>query len=226
MGKTRGAHARLSSGDIQHVTWLARFFGIIAAIVWVVGTPLVAMAGVIPSDGEYFLMGIVCTLLGMTLIPVATALRHRSSERFTMVIRISGLTICAALVPSGALLMLAAAGKLGERAPEWIPGPSFIALIALFIWIGLASFALRGPSTAERAIFGLGVLTTASLLLPVAVSIVLTDVIRGFVYTNATELPSLLLGILLWVSLPTWLTAIVLHWPEASAHRTVTTRPS
>jgi hypothetical protein len=209
------------------VLWLARFSGILAAIVWVLGTPLVAMAGVIPSDAEYFYIGLVCTLLGLALMPVITALRYRSSGRFTMAIRLCGLTICLALTASGALLMLAAAGKLGERAPEWIPGPSFIAAAVLFIWIGLASYALRGRSTVERAIFGLGVLTTASFLLPVAASFIVTYVIRGFVYTNATALPSLLLGILLWLSLPAWLTVIVLRlWPQASAHRTVTARPS
>jgi len=59
----------------------ARVTGALAALIWLVGTPVVAIASVpFPSDAEYLLMGLLATLLGLTLTPVVLASfyeRHR-----------------------------------------------------------------------------------------------------------------------------------------------------
>jgi hypothetical protein len=40
---------------------------------------------------------------------------------------------------------------------------------------------------------------------------------QGFVFTNATVLPLFLLDLLLWVSLPAWLTVVVVGLPNKAA---------
>ena len=90
-------------------------------------------------------------------------------------------------------------------------------MFALFVWIGLISVVLRGPSGRGRAVCWLGLITTASVLLPILGSLLFS--VGGIVYTNLTILPFLLLGFLSWVALPVWLAAVV-------THRTSTARPS
>ncbi len=90
-----------------------------------------------------------------------------------------------------------------------IPDTAVLVFVALFVWISVASIALRGPSTIERGIFWLGLLTGASCVVPVLASILMFYFARGFVVTNATILPFLLVDLLLWVSLPAWLTVVV-----------------
>ena len=203
--------------------WITNFSALIAAIIWLVGFPLVMFA----FFASYFWFAALYAVLGLALIPVISALRHRSSARLTMAIRISGIAVSITLAMSGIGLALATLGRPVERAPDWLLGPPFIAAIALFIWIGLASFALRGSSSAERAVCWLGFLTAASFLLPILASLVLSFVVRGFVYTNLTILPFLLAGFLLWVSLPAWLAAVLVRMgPDSEAQRTATARPS
>jgi hypothetical protein len=130
------------------------------------------------------------------------------------IILFGGLAGCVALIPSGLMLVLAADGRFGERAPGWISLPAFASIAALFAWISLASIALRGPSTIERGIFWLGLLAGASLLLPLLASIVMFYVARDFVDTDLTILPALLIALLAWVSFPAWMIAVIVGLPE------------
>jgi len=190
----------------------ARFTGASAAIIWFIGAPLVSLAGVpFPSDAQHFLIGAIAALLGLTLAPVTVAIGGAIRGRIKPIIRFSGLAICLALIASGAVLVLAVKGRFGERAPDWVSLPAFVCSAALFVWISAASIALRGRSTLERWIFWLGLLTGASLLVPFLVSILMFYFVRDFVITNATILPLLLVDLLLWLSLPVWLTTIVIR---------------
>lgn len=202
---------------------LARVSGVLGALVWFVGAPLVALAGTIPSDAEYFWMGAVGAILGLALAPVIMAISGTSPTGTRAIVRASGFAVCAALAVSGSLMILAADGRLGNRAPSWVPGSADIVLVALFAWIGLASFALRGPSAIDRAVFWLGILTAASFLIPILASILLTSITGTFVFS----LPFFIADLVMWVALPVWLTAIVVRlWPESAAHKRAMGRPS
>jgi hypothetical protein len=124
-------------------------------------------------------------------------------------VRLSGLAVCIALIASGAVLMLAAGGLLGDGVTRLVPDTTVVVFVALFVWIGLASIALRGPSTIDRGIFWLGLLAGASVTLPVVASILMFYFAKDFVVTNATVLPFLLIDLVVWVSLPAWLTAVL-----------------
>jgi hypothetical protein len=52
-------------------------------------------------------------------------------------------------------------------------------------------------------------LAGASVALPVVASILMFYFAKDFVVTNATVLPLLLIDLLVWVSLPAWLTVVV-----------------
>ena len=73
----------------------------------------------------------------------------------------------------------------------------------------MASYALRGPSTIERSTLWLGLTAGASCVVPVLAAVMMFYFDKGFVFTNATVLPLLLIDVLLWVSLPVWLTAVL-----------------
>lgn len=192
---------------------MSDFSALLAALTWAVGVPVVMLA----LWASYLGVGVFCAMLGLTLIPVVTDLRHASSRRLTLAIRMSGVALSVTLALSGIALTLGAAGRLGEHALEWLPGPSFIVMILLFVWIGLASYALRGSSARGRTLCWLGQLTATAFLAPVLASLLFS--VSGIVYTNVTILPFLLLGLLSWVSLPVWLAAVV-------TQRTATARPS
>lgn len=187
------------------VVLVARVTGVIAAIIWFIGAPLVALAGVpFPSDEQYFVEGTIAALLALTLAPVMLAIGNPIPSRTKTFIRISDLAVCIALIASGVALILAVQGRFGERAPRSIPDTAVVVFVAVFIWITVASIVLRGPTSLERSIFWLGLLTGASCAVPVVASILMFYFAQGFVYTNTTVLPLFLIDLLLWVSLPAW----------------------
>jgi hypothetical protein len=189
---------------------IARFTGVIAIISWFVGAPLVVLAGVpFPSDIEYLYMGALAAILGLSLAPVTLMIGGPVRSRRKAFVRLSGLGVCIALIASGAVLILAAGGRLGDGVTRLVPDTAVVVFVAMFVWIGVASVALRGPSTLDRGIFWLGLLTGASVALPVVASILMFYFAKDFVVTNATVLPYLLIDLLVWVSLPAWLTAVV-----------------
>jgi len=188
----------------------ARVTGALAAVIWLVGTPLVAIASVpFPSDAEYLIMGLLATLLGLTLTPVVLAIGEPMPSRKRTAVRLSGLLVCIALILSGAVLFAALQGWLGEAVAHQSPSVAVMAFIALFVWIGLASHALRGPTPIERWTFRLGLISGASCVVPVLIGIVMFYFAKDFVFTNATVLPTLLFDLLVWASLPAWLTAVI-----------------
>jgi hypothetical protein len=203
------------------VVLIARITGAIAALTWLIGAPLFSLAGVpFPSDAQYIVLGVMAGLLGLTLAPITLVIGGEVQTRFRAIVRYSGLGICLALLPSGALLALAANGRLGERAPDWIPEPAIFGLTALFLWVSVVSWAKRGASTIERGTFWLGLLTGASCLVPFLAAVVMFYFVRDFVFTNATILPFLLVFLVLWISLPVWLTAVVIGLKENPGART------
>jgi len=80
---------------------------------------------------------------------------------------------------------------------------------------GVDRFA--GPTAIERWTFWLGLLTGASCGLAVLASILMFDLAQGSVVTNATVLPLFLVDLLLWLSLPAWLTVVVVGLSPKSA---------
>jgi hypothetical protein len=200
------------------VVLIARITGAIAALIWLIGAPLFSLAGVpFPSDAQYIVLGVIAGLLGLTLAPITLVVGGEAQTRLRTIVRYSGLAICLALLLSGVALVLAANGRLGERAPDWIAEPAVLALTALFLWISLASWAMRGPTAIERSTLWLGLLTGASCLVPFLASVVMFYYFRDFVFTNATILPFLLVFLILWVSLPVWLTVVVIRLWEIPA---------
>jgi len=188
----------------------ARVTGALAALIWLVGTPVVAIASVpFPSDAEYLLMGLLATLLGLTLTPVVLAIGEPMPSHKRTAVRLSGLLVCIALILSGVVLLVAVQGWLDEGVAHQSPSVAITAFIALFVWIGLASYALRGPTTIERWTFRLGLISGAGCAVPVLIGIVMFYFAKDFVFTNATVLPILLFDLLVWASLPAWLTAVV-----------------
>lgn len=204
---------------------VTRVSGALAALVWFVGAPLVASSGVIPSDNEYFWLGLLALFLGFTLVPIVRVLRHPTSARLTDAIRISGLFICGALSLSGILLLFAV--KLGAQAQGWISNIVLVGFFALFLWIGLASYAQRRESSVDRAVFWLGIVTAFAFSVPTLGALFLTYVAQGFVFTNLTVLPFGAADLLVWVSLPAWLIVVIVRiWPAPAPHGTATDRPS
>jgi len=197
---------------------IARITGALAAIIWFVGAPLPVLTGVpFPSDAQYLVMGAIAAVLGLALVPVTLTIGGPGLRRTKAFVRLSGLAVCIALTASGVALVLAATGRLGEGVSSIIPGAAFAVVAGLFIWIGVASFALRGPSTIERSMSWLGLLTGASFVAPVLASILMFYFAQGFVFTNATVLPVLLVELVLWVSFPAWLTVVVVGLSEKAA---------
>jgi hypothetical protein len=193
------------------VVLVARITGIIAAIIWFIGAPLFVLAGVpFPSDAQYVVLGAIAVLLGLALVPVALTIAEAIASRMKLFIRVSGLVVCIGLAASGVALLLALQGWLGEGVARAIADGIVVVFVAVFVWITVASIALRGPSPIERSIFWLGLLTGTSCLVPVLASIVFFYFARDFVFTNATVLPVFLVDLFVWVSLPAWLTAVVI----------------
>lgn len=189
---------------------VARITGALAAIIWFVGAPLVAFAGVpFPSDTEDLVMGAMAVLLGFTLAPVTLAIGGRVPSLKKTFVRLSGLAVCIALIASGVALILAVDGRLGVGVTRLVPDTVVVVFLALFGWISMASYALRGPSTIERSTLWLGLTAGASCVVPVLAAVMMFYFAKDFVFTNATVVPLLLIDVLLWVSLPVWLTAVL-----------------
>jgi hypothetical protein len=205
---------------------VTRVCAALGALAWFTGAPLVASSGVIPSASQYFWLGLLALFLGFTLVPVAQVLQHPTSARVTDAIRISGLLICGTLSLSGILLLLLAL-KRGAGAQGWISNIVLLGFFALFLWIGLASYAQRRESPVDRAVFWLGIVTAFAFALPTLGALLLTYIAEGFVFTNLTVLPFGVADLLVWVSLPAWLIAVIVRIsPEPAPHGTATDRPS
>jgi hypothetical protein len=200
------------------VLHIARITGIFAALIWVVGAPLVVLAGVpFPSDAQYLVIGAIAALLGLTMAPVALAIGGPIPSRKITLVRISGLAVFIALITTGVMLILAVEGWFGARAARTIADTAFFVLVAPFCWITVASIALRGRSTVERWIFWLGVLTGATCLVPVVAAISMFYFAKGFVLTNATIVALLIIELALWACLPAWITAVLVRFSEEAA---------
>jgi len=202
----------------KEVVLLARITGVIAAIVWFVGAPLFALAGVpFPSDGQYVVAGVIALLMGLALVPVALTIAEAIAARMKLFVRVSGLVVCIALSASGVALLLAFQRWLREGVARTVADSIVVVFVAVFVWITVASIGLRGPTPVGRSIFWLGLLTGTSCLVPVLASIVFFYFARDFVFTNATILPVFLADLLVWVSLPAWLTAVVVGLSQKAA---------
>lgn len=178
---------------------LAPFASIAAAVIWMVGLCVVALAGVIPSDAPYFFAGILSLALGVFLIPVGLALPSRASVKGI------GLVLCAAMALTGLLLVFGASGKLGATAPSWITPASEAPLVALVAWILLASFLTRSDSRLGAVVFGLVLLNVAVLIA------VIETTVRPYTHTNDTELIDGVLVLLAWTAFPAWLVAVAVR---------------
>jgi hypothetical protein len=190
----------------------------IAAVVWLAGLPMLALAGAIPgSDAPYAWMGTIGVLLGLTLAPGAAVGVRRTADPLNDVSRGVGLVVCALLVLTGILLRIGAEGGLGERAPSWVAPAAEIAWVALFIWILLTSIGAHQASVRGRAMFWLAMATGASLLVTIVATALASYLIPGFVYTNGTILPFLLLGLLIWLCPAAWLAIFALRLQEVAS---------
>ena len=178
----------------------APFASCAGSLVWVVGLWLVAVVGgILPSDAEYFWVGAVGLALGMLLIPVALV---ASSNLF---VQGTGLIICVAMAVTGMLLILAATGSLGTRAPAWITTAPALPFVALFVWILVASFLARERAQLGPVVFGLAVLNSAVVLVLVGISL------HPYTHTNETDLFDGLVALLTLLSLPSWLVAVAVR---------------
>lgn len=196
--------------DICAMVWIARVSGVLAAFVWLIGAPIVALAGVpLPSDAEYSWEGIVSVALGLTLAPLTALIGPGRSSSVKILVRLAGMLAAIALVASGALLLLAVDGRLGYPAPRSVVDSPVVAALALFLWAGVASILLRGPSTTQRAIFGIGLLASGSTLVTAITAGAIFYFAPNVVWTNVTVLPIFLVDLLLWLTLPAWLLLVV-----------------
>ncbi|MEA2645520.1 MAG: hypothetical protein QOE92_603 [Chloroflexota bacterium] len=183
-----------------------------AAVVWLVGLPLIALAGVIPgSDAPYGWMGTIGVLLGLTVAPAAAIGVGRREGALNMFSRAAGLVACAVLAVTGVVLTIGVAGALGERAPSWVAPAAQIAWVAFLIWIVLASFLAHDSSAPGRAMLWLGVAVGVSVFLTIAGSALVFYLNPGFVYTNETILPSLLLALVMWLCPAAWFIVLAIR---------------
>ena len=187
----------------------ARVGGTLGAAVWIAGVPLVGLAGVIPSDAEYSLIGGVGILLGCCFVPVALADPSDSTQRnWPVAWGWTGAALGAILVAASALLVLGARGDLGARAPEWVADFAGLALIAVFGWVLVAS-VLRGRSGRGRAVYLLGVVTGGTVVVSSLLSAVQAALFPNFTITNAAIPVVFLVAAIMWLGLPAWLLAVV-----------------
>jgi hypothetical protein len=124
--------------------------------------------------------------------------------------------VCALLVLTGILLRIGAEGGSGDRAPSWVAPAAEIVWVALFIWMLLTSIRARQASIRGRAMFWLAMATGASLLVTIVATALASYLIAGFVYTNGTILPLLLLGLLIWLCPAAWLAIFALRLREVA----------
>jgi hypothetical protein len=190
---------------------IARLSSAIAAMVWFFGLPIMGLAGVLPSDAEYRWMGMIWALLGLTLGPLVIAYGRPRLTSLGEIVGTVGLIVCLALMLAGILLVLGSTGFWGEKAPTWIASVAGIPLIGLFVWVLLASASTRSSTMLGRQAYRLGVLTAVSFFISCGSGLLLYVVSPGFVITNAT-IPFLMISfILIWLGLPSWLTALAVR---------------
>jgi hypothetical protein len=104
--------------------------------------------------------------------------------------------------------MVAVAGMLGDRAPGWVPVIGSLPLAALFVWVGVTSWLLRGTSRIEAYLLGLGLVATVSF----AVTALLPLLPSSLVPPLSTA------AIFLWLSFPAWLLAVAVRfWSRPSS---------
>src|SRR5260370_6998178 len=160
---------------------IARLSCLVGAAVCFVGLAIATMSAVpFASDATYFWIGIVVTVLGVVMAPIAFAYPARSPLRLARIVVGLGLLACVGLVLSGAPLVAGSFGLLGAKAPGWIPNASAFALTGLFVWVLLASYSTRRSPTLGRGTFWFGMLAGTSCLLAGLDSVLLS------VLTNPT----------------------------------------
>lgn len=175
----------------------------VAGLVWLLGLPLTVLAAPVPgSDLPFALMGAIGVLLGLTLMPGVVAQFARVPRASNAGLWGVGIGVCGIEACTAALLSLAVTGTFGQRAPRWIEAASDLALLALLLWILLTSVTTRDPSGLGRATFWLGSAVGLSALALTAV--VTTTSTLNVVFTNATIVPLLAIGVLLWLSPTAW----------------------
>jgi hypothetical protein len=196
----------------MNLVTILRFSSVAAAIVWVLGLPMVVIS-VTPfsSDATYFWFGLVAALLGLAATPVVLAYPGPSLARSSGVIRGLGAVACLALVLSGALLVGGSTGLLGDKAPIWIPDATGISVTGFFVWIVLASYSTRRSTSLGRWVFWLGALAGASLVLPTLISVAMSFVAGGSIATDASIPLAVISGLLIWLCLPAWFVALAVQ---------------
>jgi hypothetical protein len=185
---------------------IARFSSLLGAGIWFFGLPIVVMTQIVfISDVTYFWIGTVVTVLGVAIAPVVFAYPSGPAAQLARAIVGLGVLACAELVLSGALLMGASVGWLGDKAPGWIPNASAIALTGFFVWVLLASASTARSTPLGRVTFWLGIFAAVSWLLATFDSLVIS------VHTNATMPIDFISGLLAWLCLPAWLIAMAMR---------------
>jgi hypothetical protein len=187
---------------------VARVSSVAGAIAWLLGLPIAALSAVIPSDAEYFWEGVVGTIVGLAIAPLALVYVAPSSTSLTRLIQGSGMIVSAVLVFADGLLVLAAMGYVGEKAPSWIPSSAGIGLVALALWILLASISRRDSNAPRGAVFWLGVIAAVTLLCPLCVAALIFLFDPRYVSTDATIPLEMLVAVAFWWFLPIWLIAV------------------
>jgi hypothetical protein len=184
----------------------ARVCSIVAAALWLFGLPFVVMsAAPFTSDVTYEVVGELVTVLGLAVTPIVLAYPVKSQVELGRVVRLLGLFECVAMVVSGAALVGAAAGLLGNRAPNWIPSSAIGALSGLFLWVVIAGYSTRRSAALGQWPYWLAVACGASwlgaALLPAVAAL----------QTGATGAVEGISSLLTWVLLPAWFITLALR---------------
>ena len=193
---------------------IARLSCLVGAAVWFLGLPIAVMSAVpFASDATYFWIGIVVTVLGVVMAPIAFAYPAGSPLRLARIVVGLGLLVCVGLVLSGAPLVAGSVGLLGAKAPGWISNASALALTGFFVWVLLASYSTRRSPMLGRGTFWFGMLAGMSWLLAGLDSVVIS------VHTNATIPIDMISALLAWLCLPAWLIALATRMRRESGHQ-------
>lgn len=185
---------------------IARVGSVLAAAVWLFGLPIVVMsAAPFTSDVTYQLIGDLVTVLGLAMTPTVFAYPVKAQVRLGRVVRVLGLLACMAMVVTGAALIGASVGLLGERAPGWIPNSTVFAVTGLFLWVLIAGYSTRHSASLGGWPFWLAEICAASwlgaALLPAVTAL----------QTGATGSVEAISSLLTWVLLPAWLITLAVR---------------
>jgi hypothetical protein len=197
---------------------IARVCCVTAAVVWVLGLPVVALSSVpFSSDGSYFLLGLVIVLVGLAEAPIALAYPGPRGLLLGEIVPGLGIVTSLALVLSGFGLIAGAIGYLGDKAPSWVAGLAGLGLVGFFVWVVLASYVARDSESLGRSIYWLGILAGGSVLIPALFYTMVFFLNINFVSTNATIPFQLLSSVLVWLCLPIWLIVLAIRMPPSGA---------